>query len=137
MRRVLKAADVREEWDDFNDAVIGSGPAFVEKDGMEWVAMSTNQFDAILNYFVLEAEYFNEEDGSVTFSMVDLDIAENGETKEAALDKLVSELFEYAKEYQENFNMYFNSSNRQHHLPYVLKILSCDNREILKTMVRY
>lgn len=137
MRHVLNAADVREQWDDFNDDVIGSGPAFVDKDGMEWVAMNTGQFDAILDYFVLEAEYFIEADGSVTFSMVDLDVAENGETKEAALDILVGELFEYAKEYQENFNMYFNSSNRHHHLPYVLKILSCDNKEILKTMVRY
>lgn len=137
MRRVLNAADVRMQWDDFNDDVIGSGPVFVERDGMEWVAMNAGQLDAILDYFVLEAEYFNEDDGSVTFSMVDLDVAENGETKAAALDILVGELFEYAKEYQENFNMYFNSSNRRHHLPYVLKILSCDNKEILKTMVRY
>ena len=64
MRHVVNAADVREQWDDFNDSVIGSGPAFVEKDGMEWVAMNTAQFDAILDYFVLEAEYFIEADGS-------------------------------------------------------------------------
>ncbi|WP_082103647.1 hypothetical protein [Salinicoccus halodurans] len=33
--------------------------------------------------------------------------------------------------------MYFNSPNRQPHFPYILKILSRDSKEGVKSLIRY
>ncbi len=38
--------------------------------------------------------------------------------------KLAEALVEYAKDYMDNFAMYYHSSNRRAHLPYILTVLA-------------
>ncbi|WP_031545353.1 hypothetical protein [Salinicoccus luteus] len=136
MQKTLKATEVRKQWSRFNDEVIRSGPRFVRRNRDEWAALNIGHLETILENFILEVELFIEEDNSVTASFADFDLVENGGTEEEALDFLTDELIEYAEEYQNNFNMYFNSPNRRPHFPYVLKVLSQDTKEEVKSLIR-
>lgn len=51
--------------------------------------------------------------GTVTATLDKFDIIENGDNEDDALELIAEELIEYANEYQDNFNLYFNSPNRQ------------------------
>ncbi|MCD2138742.1 hypothetical protein [Salinicoccus halitifaciens] len=132
----MKATDVRKHWSQFNDDVVHAGPRFVQRNRDEWVALNTDHLEVILEPFTFNAETFLEDDGSVTVSLREFDLVENGETEETALDLLTDELLEYAEDYMDNFNMYFNSPNRQSHFPYIMNILSQDNKESLRSLIR-
>lgn len=136
MQKTLNATDVRKEWSRFNDEVIRYGPRFVKRNRDEWAALNTDHLDSILEAFDFEAELYTENDGSVTASLSGLDLVENGQTKSEALDFLTEELMDYAEEYQGNFNMYFNSPNRRSHFPYILKVLSQDTKEGVKSLIQ-
>lgn len=136
MQKTLNATDVRKDWSRFNDDVIRSGPRFVKRNRDEWAALNTEHLESILESFSLEVELYTEDDESITASLSGFDLVENGETESEALDLLTEELIDYAEEYQNDFNMYFNSPNRRSHFPYILKVLSQDSKEGVKSLIR-
>ncbi len=79
-------------------------------------------------------EFFNEDDGSVTISVDPFDIAVNGENQEEAVEQVVNDVIDYAKEYMEpeNFPIYSRSPNRFLHLALITKVLLCNSREQVK-----
>jgi antitoxin YefM len=78
---------------------------------------------SMLSNFRFHAEFFTEEDGSVTSSLEEIDIIVNGADKEQAKTELAKDLLEYAQMYHDEFDLFFNSKNRKEHLPYVLNVL--------------
>src|SRR5690625_2018347 len=128
----LNATDVRKHWSQFNDDVIRMGPRFVKRNRDVWAALSSEHLKIAFSTFTFEAEFFYEKDGSVTASLKNFDLVENGETEEEAIDLLTDELIDYALEYQQNFNIYFQSPNRRGHFPFILNVLSQDNEEGVK-----
>ncbi len=50
-----------------------------------------------------------------------------GETKEEALNELVHDLIDYAKEYFDRADLFLRAPNRAHHAPWLLRVLFCEN----------
>ena len=84
----------------------------------------------------IAANSFIEDDGSVTLSMVDVDLVVNADTIEAAKSELINDLVEYAEEYYQNFELYSRSSNRKDPLPLVMKVLTAASKEELEDAVQ-
>ena len=70
------------------------------------------------------AEKFIEDDGSVTLSLDQIDLVENGKDEKTAIKQLAQYIYEYAEEYYADFELFYNAPNRRGHLPYVLDVLS-------------
>ena len=64
-----------------------------------------------------------EEDGSVTLALNEMDLVENGKDESDARTKLASAILEYARDYYSDFSYWGNAPNRKSHIPYVFKTL--------------
>lgn len=136
MQGILNATDVRKHWSQFNDDVVREGPQFVKRNRDEWAALSSDHLRELLSCYTFEASFFNEADGTVTATLNGFDIVENGATKEEAFELLIDELIEYTKEYFDNFKLYFNSTNRRKHFPYILNVLIQNDSEEVKGLFK-
>lgn len=134
VKKTLNATDVRKHWEQFNDDIIKDGPRFVKSNRDTWAALSSDHLKVAFSHFSFAINYLQEEDGTVTATLDDFGLVENGDNKEV-LDLIVDELIEYANEYYENFNLYFNSSNRRDHFPYIMNVLAQDNNDDVKGLI--
>lgn len=133
---VYNATDVRNNWSEFIDNVVRKGPQFVKRNNRdELTTISTEHLKAALQSLTFKVQLFPEADGTVTASLRDFGIVENGETEEEAIDAVAEELVEYALEYLEDFNLYFNSPNRRSHFIYILNVLIQDDLEGVKQLI--
>ncbi|MUV37861.1 hypothetical protein JNUCC1_01667 [Lentibacillus sp. JNUCC-1] len=132
---LLNATDVRKHWGQFNDDVVRDGPKFVKRNRDKWVALSSEHLKAAFSRFTFTARFLQEEDGTITATLDNFDIVENGDNEEEVLDLVVDELIEYANEYQINFNLYFNSPNRRDQFPYILNVLAQNSSEEVRGLV--
>lgn len=133
---VLNATDVRKHWSEFNDDVVREGPRFVKRNRDRWAALSYDHLKEAFSELVFNAESFIEEDGTVTVSLQELDIVENGNSEEEAIELIVDELIDYAHEYLDNFNLYFNSPNRRKHFKFILNVLIQDSEDDVKDLIK-
>jgi len=136
MQAVLNATDVRKHWSQFNDDVVREGPRFVKRNRDQWAALSSDHLKEAFSQFTFDVMFLTEEDGTVTATIDNFDIVENGDNKEEALELVVDELIEYANEYQDNFNLYFNSPNSRKQFPYIMNILVQNDSEDVKGLVQ-
>jgi len=74
--------------------------------------------------YQLNAELFEERDGSITLGMREIDLCVNAPSKEQAVRLLAADLLEYAQEYCQQIHLWHSAPNRKPHLPYVLRVLS-------------
>jgi len=135
VQEVLNATDVRKHWSQFNDDVIREGPKFVKRNRDRWAALSADHLKEAFSDYVFSASSFVEEDETVTVSLDNFDIVENGDTREEAIELVVDELIEYAHEYMDNFNLYFNSPNRRKHFKFIMNVLIQDSAEDVKELI--
>lgn len=136
MQGTLNATDVRKHWGQFNDDVIHEGPKFVKRNRDAWAALSSEHLKAAFATFTFEAELFHEEDGTVTATLKGFDLVENSENEDEAIELLADELIDYANEYQDNFQTYFRAPNRHDQFPYIMNVLSQDDTEGVKSLIR-
>lgn len=132
---VLNATDVGRHWSQFNDDVIRNGPRFVKRNRDRGAALNSEHLKEAFSEYTFNAVYFVEEDGSITVSMDDFDIVENGKTKDEAIDLLANGLIVYAHEYMDNFNLYFHSPNQREHFKFIMNVLNQDNVENVKELI--
>jgi hypothetical protein len=133
MNQVIKSTDVRKNWSEVIDTVVRKNPVFIKRNRDILTFLSLEQLDLILDFYKLSLAIFREEDGSYTGSIDELDILGNAGTKEEIIEVMCDELIEYAEEYMENFDMYYHSSNRKSHFPYVYKVIAHEaDREKIK-----
>ena len=137
MHTTLSATDVRKNWSQFNDDVVREGPRFVRRNRDEWVALSSEHLEAAFDHLEINSTLFIENDKSYTMSVNDLDITENAESLEEVLDLVADALVDYAQEYMDSFQMYFNSPNRRKHLPYVLKLIAQPDYGAVRSLIVY
>lgn len=74
-----------------------------------------------------------EENGSLTLGMDDLELYAYGESEDQALDELVELI--YTQQYMNDPDRYFHAPNRRHHFSYLFKVLMCNNKEEVKQML--
>lgn len=101
----------------------------------EVLLLRKDMLKSLLEKFSLKAVAFEEEDGSVTLALDELDIAVNAPSLEEAVNELVQELKLYAQDYLDRAQLFLNTPNRRHHLPYILRVALCNSDEEVKGLV--
>ena len=122
-----QATTVSKEWSSFCDGVIHDKPIFIKRTRDKMWFSNLETMSEILKAYVFTASKFVEEDGSVTLSLNEIDLIENGESEQAARLALANAILEYSTEYYMNYEMYSHAPNRKGHVPYIFKALIMDD----------
>lgn len=128
----IPSSDVRREWSSVMDTVIREKPVFIKRTRDHMMLSDTGTIWQLISGVKFIADMYREDDGSVTLSARDMDIAVNGADEAAARKALVRDITEYAEEYYQDFERYSAAPNRQGHLPYVIKALVARSPEELE-----
>jgi len=78
---------------------------------------------------------YDEEDGSITLSTIDMDIVANGENLSTAKTAVASNLMEYAEEFLRESDLYGRDLNRRKHLPYIMRAIAAESVEELEEII--
>lgn len=122
-----QATTVRKEWSSVCDSVIHDKPKFIKRTRDKMWFSSLETMSEILKAYRFTAKKFIEDDGSITLSLNEIDLIENGETEKAARTALGQAILEYSTEYYNQYALYSHSPNRKNHVPYVFKALIADD----------
>ena len=90
----------------------------------------------ILEIYQFTANKYIEEDGSVTLSLNEIDLVENGKDEGEARLNLGKSILEYSIDYYNEYELYSHSPNRKKHVPYIFKALIIDNPEKIGDMLQ-
>lgn len=121
------ATDVRKEWSSVCDSVIHDKPKFIKRTRDKMWFSNLDTMAEILKAYKFTAQKFSEEDGSVTLSLNEIDLIENGIDETAARIALGNAILDYANEYYSNYAFYSYSPNRKGHVPYIFKAIIMDD----------
>lgn len=126
-----QATTVRKEWSAVCDSVVHNKPKFIKRTRDRMWFSNLETMAEILKAYKFTAKKFLEEDGSVTLSLCEIDLVENGLNEEEARLNLGKAILEYSMDYYNEYELYSHSPNRKHHIPYIFKALIIDDpREI-------
>lgn len=131
-----QATNVRKEWSAVCDGVIHDKPIFIKRTRDKMWLSNLETMSEILHAYSFTAMKYVETDGSVTLSLNEIDLIENGETEQLARLSMAYAILEYAKEYYQNYNMYSHTPNRKGHVPYIFKALIMDEPEKIGESIR-
>lgn len=122
-----KATEVRKEWSSICDSVIHDKPKFIKRTRDKMWFSNLDTMAEILEAYLFTAKKFVEENGSITLSLNEIDLVENGVDESSARYALGDAILEYAMEYYNDYAFYSRSPNRKGHVPYIFKALIMDN----------
>lgn len=135
MREVMNATDVRKEWGNFIDSVVRFKPSVIKRNRDYMAAMSLEQLDFVLTPYRFTLEYEKEADGSISGSLKELDLLANASDLEKLKTEIIQELVEYAHEYMDEFQKYYNAPNRKLHFPYVMRVVIQKDKEAIRGLI--
>lgn len=124
----INATQARNEWSAVVDSVIREKPRFIKRTRDYMFLSDVGVLETLLSAYTLHAEIGLEDDGSVTISLDEIDLVENGADERDALLKLARAVLEYSEDYYNEFT-YWARGDRKAHLPYVLKALILNDAE--------
>lgn len=88
--------------------------------------ISTELLDSLTDSFVFAPKWEEDEDGSLTVSLAEIDIIGYGDTREEAAEVLTAAAKEYAELYFSELSFYLSPMvNRLAHYPYLRRIARC------------
>ncbi len=130
-----KATDVRKDWSTICDSVIHDKPRFIKhtRDRMWFSSLDT--LTEILEAYSFTAKKIIESDGSVTLSLNEIDLIENGIDEVAARLALGNAILNYSFDYYKEYYLYSHTPNRKAHVPYIFKALIMDNPEQIGELI--
>ena len=131
-----KATTVRKEWSAVCDSVIHNKPKFIKRTRDKMWLSNLETMAEILEAYQFTAKKFIEEDDSVTLSLNEIDLVENGKDEQEARLNLANAILEYSMEYYNEYEMYSHSPNRKKHIPYIFKALIIDNSEKIGEIIQ-
>ncbi|MGJ7045401.1 hypothetical protein HNR52_001602 [Thermoanaerobacterium thermosulfurigenes] len=132
----VNATDVRKEWADFINSVVREKPKIIKRTKDYVFVSNIDMIKEMLTAYTFTANILNEDDGTVTISLNEIDIVVNGKDENEALNLLVDDMIEYAEDFYNDFQYWYSAPNRREHLPYVLNILLQDNPEGVKKLIK-
>lgn len=135
----MKFTDVRNNFTNVIDRVQRLSPVVVKpRKQSETSTFLLNEVlvQQLLQEITLKVKWFQEEDGSVTLGLDELELYVNGDTEDKALDELAEDAMVYAQDYMREPDRYFNAPNRRHHFPILFKVLLCNNKEEVKQLLK-
>jgi len=119
----MNATYVRKEWSAICDKVTREKPQFIKRTRDKMFLSDFNVLMELLSVYSFTAERFVEYDGSVTLSLVEIDLVENGADEQEAKYNLAKGIIEYSEIFYEDFPYWASAPNRRPHIPYVFKAL--------------
>ncbi len=131
----INASDVRKNWSLTIDSVVHDRPAFISRTH-DYVAMlDAGLLREVFKDYKYHVEIEREDDGSITGYLKELELVENADSKPSFLKKMVDAMKDYALDYYNDFNYWSKSTNRSSQIPYILKLLVCDDNMIMEDIV--
>ncbi len=131
-----KATDIRKEWSAACDMVVREKPIFFKRTRDHIWMSNMDVMRQILDAYGFSAQRLIEDDGSVTLSLNEIDIVENGKDEAEALGLLGEAILEYSEDYYKEFSLYSNAPNRKAHIPYVFKALIIGDGKTIGGMIK-
>jgi electron transfer flavoprotein alpha subunit len=119
----ISATDARNNWSSVVDSVIREKPKFIKRTRDCMFLSDISVLENVLSAYTFTADRYVEDDGSITLGLVEIDLAENGKDDEEVLKKMAKAILEYAEDYYKEFNLFYSTTNRKNHMPYVIKSL--------------
>lgn len=130
-----QATNVRKEWSTVCDSVIHNKPKFIKRTRDKMWFSNLETMSEILKAYHFTAERFIEEDGSVTLSLNEIDLIENGTDEKAARLNMGNAILDYSADYYNEYELYSHAPNRKNHIPYIFKALIMDNPEQIGELI--
>lgn len=131
-----QATAIRKEWSLACDSVIHDKPKFIKRTHDRMWFSNLDTIMEILEVYEFTAQKYVEDDGSVTLSLNEIDLVENGKDEMDARLKLSQSILEYSIDYYNDYAAYSHSPNRKKHVPYIFKALITDSPEKLGDMIK-
>ena len=131
-----QATTVRKEWSAVCDSVIHEKPKFIKRTRDKMWFSNLETISDILQIYQFTALKYIEDDGSITLSLNEIDLVENGKDEQEARLNMGKAIFEYALDYYNEYEMYSHSPNRKKHIPYIFKALIMDDPEKIGDMLQ-
>jgi len=131
----MNATDVRKAFSTVIDTAAREKPVFIRRTRDNLMLADLGFVEALISNCVLTAERYREDDGSVTLTLDQIDVAVNAPSEPEALVALSSDLQAYALEYYEHYPIWSISPNRKEHLPYVVKVLIAGDLKRIGDMI--
>ena len=133
---VMNATDVRKDWSTVVDTTVRVKPQFFKRT-RDYVFLSDLHFmEELLAGYSYSAIRMDEDDGSVTLALNELDLVENGKDEEEARSKFAAAILEYAEDFYNDFSYWGSAPNRKSHIPYVFKALFIGDTEKIGESIR-
>lgn len=131
-----QATAIRKEWSAVCDSVMHEKPKFIKRtrDRM-WFSSLETMLD-ILEAYQFSAVKYIEDDKSVTLSLNEIDLVENGLNEREARINLGRAILEYSLDYYNNYELYSRAPNRKKHIPYIFKALIIDDSQKIGDMLQ-
>ena len=131
-----QATTVRKEWSAVCDSVIHEKPKFIKRTRDKMWFSSLDTISEILEAYHFTVIKYIENDGSVTLSLNEIDLVENGKNEQEARYNLAQSILDYSIDYYNDYEMYSHSPNRKKHIPYIFKALIIDDPEKIGDMLQ-
>lgn len=131
-----QATTVRKEWSSCCDEVMRCKPMFIKRTRDRMWFSSLETMSDILEGYNFTASIFIECDDSVTLSLHEIDLIENGRNEQEARLNMAKAILEYATEFYEEYELYSKSLNRKKHIPYIFKALIIDDTIKIGEMIQ-
>ena len=131
-----QATTVRKEWSAVCDSVIHEKPKFIKRTRDKMCFSNLETISELLEAYYFTATKYVESDNSVTLSLNEIDLVENGKDDQEARLNMGRAILEYALDYYNEYEMYSHSPNRKKHIPYIFKALIIDNPERIGDMLQ-
>lgn len=132
----INATDVRNGWSAVVDSVIREKPKFIKRTRDYMFLSDIKVLESLLAAYTLTAEKFIEDDNSVTLSLIEMDLAENGKDDDEAKAKLAKAILDYAEDFYNEFPVWSSAPNRKSHVPYIFKALIANDVHKIGDMIQ-
>lgn len=130
----INATDVRNDWSAVVDSVVRGKPRFIKRTRDYMFMSNISILESMLEPYTFTAKEFGEDDGSVTLSLNEMDLVDNGKDKQEALLNLAKDILEYAEIFFEDFDGWARGE-RKAHIPYLLKALIINDAEKIRGLI--
>ncbi len=131
-----QATNVRKEWSAVCDSVVHEKPKFIKRTRDKMWFSNLETISEFLQAYQFTSLKYIEDDGSVTLSLNEIDLVENGKNEEEARLNLGRSILEYSLDYYDEYELYSHSPNRKKHIPYIFKALIIDDPQKIGDMLQ-
>ena len=131
-----QATTVRKEWSAVCDSVIHEKPKFIKRTRDKMWFSNLETISELLEAYHFSATKYIEDDDSITLSLNEIDLVENGKDEHEARLNMGKAILEYSLDYYNEYEMYSRSPNRKKHIPYIFKALIIDQPEKIGDMLQ-